>query len=416
MESVREPAGSSRRAAIDAPFGPFDDYLNVQILNQLSKFVTQPKTTSEEEDALRRADVDDITVFRNIDRLFLDDTLLSRMLEIFLLRPQPLNDMLRFVVAVVQTRLELCIPEAFSMVPPKILWPWTLARGVRSSLANALADSMCSQIQYGPWIDWWELSRTDSEWSTALAFLVLLANSNEIPSAVPRLIHVSTQYAIKQDFYWSPLDVFSYQMRIMVQCDDNWPVRSLMLLAHSLELLKAEEAARCFTYVVLVSFIDPTGYPDGRSHRRLLERARLDTLADDNVMRPSPQRIAVLLEAARIILRKYTSEHTESQSRFPLDIQELLEFVLDAIPIVQKRQSGFDLSDPLTPMSHSDEPSLSRVLTDLFTTSQTVHSLLEFFVRNPQHLPIPTDGSYHRSSFPELVSNVRCSLQVRKTY
>ncbi|KAF7795419.1 hypothetical protein EIP86_006577 [Pleurotus ostreatoroseus] len=389
------------------PFGPFTDYLNIRILNQLSKFFTQPKAASKEEDDLRSAEVNDLMVFRNIDHSFLDDTLLARMSDALKLRPPPVKDMLQFVLAVVRHRLELCIPEALSEVSPKVLWPWTLTRGVRSSLADALAESMCSQLLVGSSIDWGELFGRDSEWSTSFAFVVLLTDPNEIPSAALRLIHASTQSAIERPSYWNSLDVISYPMRNLVQYDDSWPVQSLMLLVRSLELLKAEEAACCLAYVVHVSFIDPTGRPNKRSYRQLLERARI---ADDHtVMQPTPQRIVVLLEAARVILHKYTLEQTDGRNEFPSAIEDLLEFVLDVIPIVQERQSDFDLSDPLTPMSHSDEPSLSRVLTDMFTTPQLIHSLLDLFFRNPRHLPIPTDSSYHKQSFPELVGDVRCS-------
>ncbi|KAF7795426.1 hypothetical protein EIP86_006584 [Pleurotus ostreatoroseus] len=381
MEPTSGHAGSSRRAAIDAPSGPFDDYLNIPILKKLAEFVTERKAASTEEDDLRRVDSNDTIIFRNIDRLFLDDTLLAKMLEILLLRPQPLNDMLRFVVAVVQSRLELCIPEALSEGFSKISWPWTLTRGVRSSLADALAESMCSQLLHSSSIDWWELSRRDSQWSASFAFVVLLTNPNEILSAGSRLIHASTQYAIERDFYWNPLDVFSYQMRTLVQYDDSWPVRSLVLLAQSLEQLKAEDAARCLANVVHASFIVPTGMPYGRSYRALLEVA---SIADDDTdMQPTPQMMVVLLEAARVILHKYTLEQTESQDTFPPDFEDLLEFVLDTIPIVKGRQSDFVLRNPLTPMSHSDEPSLARVLTDLFTTPQTIHSLFDFFVLFP---------------------------------
>ncbi|KAF7795418.1 hypothetical protein EIP86_006576 [Pleurotus ostreatoroseus] len=384
-ESTEEHAGSLRRYPLDDTLDAFDEYLNIQIFKKLSKsveFVTQPKAASKEEDDLRKAEVDDVTIFRNIDHLFLDDTLLARMLDILMLRPRPLNDMLRFVVAVVQSRLELCIPGTLSEVSPKVLWPWTLTRSVRSALVDALAESMCSQLQHGSSIYWRWLSDRDSDWSASFAFVVLHTDPYEIPSAVPRLIHASTQCAIKHLSY-SPLDGFSYQMRTL-----------------SLKLLKAEEAVRCLAYVVHVSFIDPRGSPDRRTYRLLLDR--LDTLADeDNVIQPSQQRISVLVEAAGVVLHKYTFEQTESQDTFPSDFEDLLEFVLDAIPLVEERHSGFD--EPLVHPSHSEEPSLSQVLTDLFTTPHTAHSLLDFFVRNLRHVLLPTDSSYRYQFFPNLL-------------
>ncbi|KAF7795416.1 hypothetical protein EIP86_006574 [Pleurotus ostreatoroseus] len=409
MDPAGEYAESSRRAAMDAPFGPSDDYLNIRILNQLSKFVTESKAASKEEDDLRRADTDDIIIFRNIDRLFLDDTLLARMLDILILRPHPLHGLLRFVLAVVQSRLELCIPAALSEVSSYVFWPWTLARGVRRSLVDALAGSMHSHLLHSSSIDGRALSRRDSEWSISFAFIILLTNPNEITSAVPRLIRVSTQHAVETDFDWNPLDVFSYQMRNLVQCDDSWPERSLMLLARSLELLEAEEAAHCLAYVAYMSFTEPARLLERNSYQRLLERARLETLDDndndddDDAMLLSPQRIVVLLEAARVILRKYIFEQSESRSESPSNIQDLLGFVLDAIPIVQHRLN-VDLSILFT--STSDEPGLSRVLIDLFTTPHTIHSFLDFLIHHPRHLLIPTDPSYHDQSFPELVGAI----------
>ncbi|KAF7795415.1 hypothetical protein EIP86_006573 [Pleurotus ostreatoroseus] len=70
--------------------------------------------------------------------------------------------------------------------------------------------------------------------------------------------------------------------------------------------------------------------------------------------------------------------------------------------------SDLDLRKPLTP---SNGPGLYQVLTGLFTTPHTIHSLLGFFVVDPRYLLIPTDIPYHDRSFPDLVSKVNCSKE-----
>ncbi|KAF7800075.1 hypothetical protein EIP86_011318 [Pleurotus ostreatoroseus] len=310
------------------------------------------------------------------------------MSDTLILRPLPVMDTLQFVVAVVRHRLELCIPEALLQASPKVTWPWTLARGVRNSLVNALAESMCSQLLHSSSIDWKSLSSRDSEWSTSLAFIIWLTNPNEIPSAVPRLIR--TLYnGTGQSCY-----------------DLCWPVRSLLLLARSLELFSVEEATHCLILVVYASFIDPTKRSDGRSYERLLARARYHKTSYQyhyDTLHPT-QEIVALLEAARVILHRYIREQTESRDSLPPHIEELLRFVLDGMPFLQDRLS-VDIEAPLYPTL--DESSLIHLLADLSTTPHTIHSLLDFLVHNPQYL-LGAD-EYPNWSFSLAMWEVSCS-------
>ncbi|KAF7795414.1 hypothetical protein EIP86_006572 [Pleurotus ostreatoroseus] len=289
----------------------------------------------EEEDNLRSTVDNDLIIFRRIDASFFDDNLLSLMQKSLQLQPRPLRYTLNFVTNIFKSRLgsHLVNSPAQPGLPQKIPWPWTLSRISRAAMAGILADSMAYELSYHRPRHWKKLSETDSEWSICLAFIILLVAPKDVPSSVPRLIQVLTQDVLKGDLNWNPLDIFSYQMKILAQYDDSWPGRSLVFLAQSIELLKAEDASRCLAYVAYASFVAPDEELDEDSYRSLLERTRPNTfVGDGDTILPSPQRIATLLDAARVILHKYTLEQTDSDE-FPYCIEDLLDFVFDALPI-----------------------------------------------------------------------------------
>ncbi|KAF7793653.1 hypothetical protein EIP86_004768 [Pleurotus ostreatoroseus] len=369
---------------------------------------------SEEEDDLRSIVDNDLIVFRHIDSSFLDDNLLSLMQQSLQLQPRPLNDTLNFVIIIFKSRLGSypVKSSAQSDLPDSILWPWTLSRMARAAMAGILADSVVYELSYRRPRRWRMLSKTDSVWSTCLALIILLVTPHEIPSPVSRLIQALAQDVLKGRICRNPLDVFSYQMRTLAQHDASWPVRSLMLLAQSLELLRAEDAAHCLAYVTHTSFIAPDGHPIEDIYQRFLGRAGSNTLASDgDVILPSAQSIVTLLEAARVILHRYTLEQTDTVVQFSPSIEGLIAFVLDAIPVIRETLFSNDLRESLTTTA-LDEHGLDRALTDLFTTPNTTQALLHFFLYRPRHLPTPNNPSYHDKSFRNLMCNVNCSLHI----
>ncbi|KAF7795434.1 hypothetical protein EIP86_006592 [Pleurotus ostreatoroseus] len=277
-------------------------------------------------------------------------------------------------------------------------------------MAGILADSMAYELRHDRPTNWTRSSAIVPTWNASFAYIVLFVKPSENPSGVPRLIDALAQDIDSADAEWSPLDAFSHQIRTLGRCGPDWPARSLLFFAQSLKLLKARNAERCLARVAHASFVDQEGRPNRDTYRRLLVRTRLDTLVDDaEVVAPTPQRLVALLEVARVILHKCALDDTGNRDGFPAGIMDLLTFVLDAVPIVNRALPDVDLRKSLTTTTASEEPGLYRALITLFTTPHTIHPLFFFFTLNPRHLLIPTDASYHDRSFPDLVSTVICS-------
>lgn len=139
---------------------------------------------------------------------------------------------------------------------------------------------------------------------------------------------------------------------------------------------------------------------------------------DVHVIAPTPPTIAILLDLARIVLHKFVLEQTQRLDRFSYTTRQLLEFVFDAIPKVKESLPDTDFDKPLIPGSDGSSFGLYRVLTYLFTTPHTIHSLLNYFIEHPDHLLITSNMSCNDgpSSFPNLVSDLRLSRELQQTF
>ncbi|KAF7795417.1 hypothetical protein EIP86_006575 [Pleurotus ostreatoroseus] len=407
VASAENPVPSQPIASVRAPMpdsssgGTSEDNTNLLI---------------EEEDQLVSIENNDLVVFRHIDISFFDDNLLTLTQKSLQLQPRPLRPTLEFVTRIFQSRLGFHLPGSTTQpdLPQRLLWPSTLSQVARVALAEIIADSMAYELIHNRPTGYTRLSMTNSIWSSSFIFIILLVTPCEIPSGVHHLIQV-----IAQDFdptsEWSPLDDFAYQMRTLRQHDSTWPTRSLMFFSRSLDLIKAIKAENCLSYITFASFL-------GQSHVALLlwdyqhllqlATSQPKPSAGDDVIPLTLQTTVVLLDMARVILHKYTLEQTDTEYKykFPSHISDLLEFVLGAILFIKKRRLDVERHKPRTPTA-SDEPGLYQVLADLFTTSHTTHSLLDFFIKGHLQLLIPTNISRPDWSFSDLMGNVQCSRE-----
>lgn len=362
-------------------FDYHDDYLDLGVLNKLyTSHVVKEITVPEEEDKIRSADRQDPTIFSNIDVAFFDDSLLTNMPRALSQRPPPLRDTLRSVITIVRGR----IGPSLSKTPAESTrerepWPWTLSQRARVALVDMLVESMVHDLQYidRDLQDWARLESLESEWAASFVFLIFLVSPYEAaPNSVARLFKTFSEYE-----WWTPFDVFSYQMRTLARSDPDWPARSLLFLAQSLDAVNAEKSEECLRRVAHWGFVGWDGWMRADTYRRLLEYTTDE--GDDGIIARTPPTIVALLEVARVVLQNYISEQTQDLDEFPEGISRLLEFVLDATPRVQDL-SAVDFNKPLT--RASDGPGLCRVLTDLFTTPQTVGQLLRFFATRAELL------------------------------
>ncbi|KAF7796193.1 hypothetical protein EIP86_007367 [Pleurotus ostreatoroseus] len=392
-----------------AGFDAFDDSMNLRVFDRL--FVLYHSNPDadiivEEEDEIRGAENHDLSIFKNIDSSFLDDSLLSNMREALKLRPRSSNDTLRFVLAIFRGRLGSYLPEQPSI--NKVAWPWTLSHSTRTMLCDILADSLYHELLFNPHLDWKALSEQDSEWSGSFIFIICLVPPREsIPSSVGSLLQAIVKYS-RENEGWSPMDVFSYQIRAVTRHHHDWPVRSMLFLFQSLKTLEAEVAEKCLQYIAHTTFVAHTG-PVHKIYDYLLTELEHPFTHANDIVAPTPEILGVLLELGGIILHKYTAEQAQNQEKLTTlssSMRDLLNFVLTAVSKSQNILPNFTLRTPLTSVSSGTE--LASVLADLFVTPRMTFPLLSFFITR-SHFLVPLDTVHGSNSFPELVRRVRRS-------
>lgn len=386
-------------------FDYHDDYMDLGILSKLSSHFVEEVTVPEEEDKIRSADEKDTVIFSNIDIAFFDDSLLTNMPKAFSQRPPPLRAILQSVITIFQGRVgPLLFKGPAGNTKQRESWPWTLSQRARVALVDMLVEGMVHDLHHVErgLICWDRLQTPDSEWAKAFVCLILLVSPREVaPRSVTRLFKVLQDYNS-----WGPFNVFAFQIRTLARYDPDWPTRSLLFLARSLDRLSAEKSEACFQCVVSRGYVNQLRWQQTDTYCRLLERNWDDS--DGDVIAPTLQRLIALLEVACVILHNYTLEQTEGQDEFPQGIRRLLKFVLDATSRVRSL-SKIDFRNLF--IGASDGPGLRLILTDLFTTPQSTRKFLRFFATHTDSL-FSSSCPYDSLSFPHPISSSRESMLI----
>lgn len=411
-ENLQAESASPESEVIQGEFKElqyYDDCMDLEILSELLADVVAEDTVPEEEDVIRSTNRNDLIIFCNVDSAFFDDSLLARLPGALSQRPPPLHDVLRFVKTIVHRRIGLSspsfMPEATS-ARKREPWPWTLSHSTRLAIVDILARTMEYWLHHSP-KKWATLATGDSDWSRSFIFLGSVASTREaLPESVTSMFEWGSEHIGDEPGGWNFFDLLSYQLRAPAKSHPDWPARSLLFLAQSLETLKAEDASRFLQQITYNTFIDSSITPPNNSYGLLLERTTAtDDIHGDCIM-PTTQTIVAVLEVARIILHNVTLEQTQAQDSFPKFTSLLLEFVFDAIPTVLKNLPDASFDQPLT--GPLDGPGLYRVLTDLFTTPHTTRPLLHFLAIHSRFLS-PSSQLDNDRFFLELIAHTDSS-------
>ncbi|KAJ3548792.1 hypothetical protein NM688_g5251 [Phlebia brevispora] len=369
-------------------FPEFSDYMCVNVLRHVfnnNMLVEVPEAPHAHEEAeIRSTDHNDLAVFANIDSLFLDDILLSNMREDLKRRPRPVAEVLPFVATLVRSRGGVLLPIGDEASVPKLPWPWALSQRVRDTLMDILADSMLHELpRIFPrrWDLLADAEGPDQSWIDA--FVLIMALTSPQGSVGSETVNSLLQQLSSCEA-WSALRIFTNQMVAMSKQDSDWASHCLSKIAFTWQASDPTNAARVLSWIVCNSFVDRYIYVSADAFLRLLKRVE-DPNPD--FIAPTPHDVLVIFDIACVILHTYQAKHSTGEGQikqFDDGIDRLLEFVLEAIPKLQKWLPRVDLLRPYIPAAEGID--LEHVLTEFFINPQFTYAYLNFFSRHSQYL------------------------------
>ncbi|KAJ3530782.1 hypothetical protein NM688_g7662 [Phlebia brevispora] len=404
---AQQQAASQPTLTVSIPdsqqFPEFPDYMRISVFRHVfnNTLVEVPEAPYTQEEAeIRSTDHNDLTVFANIDSLFLDDILLSNVREDLKRRPRPVSEVLLFVVRLIRSRAGILPRIADVTSEPKFPWPWSLSQRARNTLVDILADSMLHAF---PRVsrDQWELladaTGPDQSWSDA--FVLIMALTLPQGSVASETVNTLLQQLLSCGT-WSPLTIFTNQMEAMSRQDGGWASYCLSKIALAWQASDPTDAAWNLRRIVCAIFV---GWDEGGDDAFL---RLLDYVEEPNpaFIAPTPRDILVIFDFACVTLHNF--QVTDSTDEYQIEnfnnaIGRLVGFVFKAIPKLEMWLPRVDLRSPHISATRGSD--LNNVLTEFLMNPYFTYRYLLFLSRHSQYL---SPDNAPKTFLPDIVNQM----------
>lgn len=354
-------------------------------MSNFAAYMDQDEAVVHEEDITRNSEANDLVIFRQVDSLFMDDSLLSMMREALQRRPQPGEQVVKFVVEVMSHRSDIAFDDPNIQHTACVPWPWALSLAARASLLDMLADSISSELSRINTAQWSILSAAGPAWAVDALQLIFVLSS---PSITPSQTVTTVLARLLQQSYVSCWMALGNQVKAAadyVTCNsNNWSARVFTCLAPAFALLPPSDAALSLEFIVDCGYLQPSdGAPQScDAYTEILAQARLSSRSSSSNS-VTPEVILILMEVACTVLHRFTLEDEPNASPYfphsPETVEELIKFIFESVSILEK-VSGVVFAEPHTPTGLA----LDKVLVDVLLTPHLVHPFLEILSRQAE--------------------------------
>ncbi|KAJ3532762.1 hypothetical protein NM688_g7377 [Phlebia brevispora] len=367
------------------------------VLFHLLEYPPEEASVDTEEDDIRRSGEKDLVIFNNIDTLLLDDSVLELMRAVLRTRPPLDEKVLGFVVAVIRCRV--CTTSGITTgADARTGHMHILSYGIqvdallptkRMCLVNILSDVL-DRALIKTTVDRWYLDPDEQglDWmDDALALLIaLIPPLHATPDSVACLLR--KLLAPSPDGPYNGCGLLANHIITTVAEDPTtaaWQCHVFSVAAGALAAVEPE----VFKIVVHWSYVSPEDVIDASSNSfaRILAQIKLaQESGEASDCTISLDTLVALVEVAGLILytaaKNYDATHGKSVEHVYPGLNELLEFVAAAVPIIDELCPDIDLTCPRI----SEGVGLDIVFMTLFSVPTLVYSLLEVFTKQPDLL------------------------------
>ncbi|KAJ3549928.1 hypothetical protein NM688_g5129 [Phlebia brevispora] len=364
----------------------FSDCMPAGVIEHLFKNRISKGPVVREENEIRNTDEDDLTIFANIDSLFLDNDLLLSMRDNLKRRPRPVREVVPFVATVTQTRagiLPLSTGEA-SRLGRGRPWPWALSHGMRAALVEMVADSMLHEfprILFGQWeVPAGAVVDQYRTWTDALILIMALASPEHdvVPEIVVRILK-----QLLEDCRWDSSRIFVDSMGETFNRDGDCAAHCLSCMAYALKALQPGAAVERLEWIVNDGFL---GQEANDPFVSLLECVENPV---PGAITLAPRDILVFLDIACIILHNFCEEQKSAGEDdiliYVFRIHRLLRFVFEMIPKMKIWLPDMDFLRSHIPAAEGIG-GLYDVLQHLFMSPRFTYIFLNFLFSHFQYL------------------------------
>ncbi|KAJ3555805.1 hypothetical protein NM688_g2370 [Phlebia brevispora] len=407
-EGSTESASIPLQVPLKSPYSR--DSADIAFLQDLSRrYVLTENASVREEKDIRNSDLSDLIIFRNVDTIFLDDDLLAMMREALRRKSPSCYEVFRFVVSIVQGRLDPLLQKANGQ-SASMSWPWALSYASRVSLIDMIANSLLADPAFEVYAAKWVAYQQADHWYCDAILLILKLSSPQdtMPKTATSLF---TRLLQNDDMAYMLIDLIGSQFEDHDRGDD------FDILLHTFaSVMEALKACESFTSAwafrrIIYRYFEATQHDyvdEDFDVETVLTSAALHVGADGL---PPPENF-LFVEAAAVLLHSFAIADNKSKyvAAFDKYTTALLQFVLKAIQI-------FSI-DPKTPQIFGGI-GLVKMLPTLFTTSGTVYPCLEFFATHHDSLTLEATRTFMldpTESFSLSREAVISLLSTRETY
>ncbi|KAJ3555572.1 hypothetical protein NM688_g2502 [Phlebia brevispora] len=380
---TRQPHGPQDFTIVDAVTTIFSNVKGCDLDEDISSY---------EEDAICHSYENDLAIFREVDLLLLDDSVLETMRLALRQRPPPGVKVLTLAVTSIQRRLNLLLRGLGSRLQTpaadlrKFVEHGSLSPAARTPLMEILADSLQYHFAQNT-VEQWQKHDGEFKWmDDTLALIVgLLPLHNIIPERVTSMF-VEMLRPSRSDGSSVGCAVFARHVVISAcgcPTTGKWQSWAFASIAQALDTLDPHT----LSFIIRWSYLDDPdrtvnedpgsmGQYDGRTYSRLLDRVKAqETDPQSSTAVVDLDVLVTLVELAAIVLNSVakTSEQSHHGRVLAAGTQDLLTFIVEALPLIDESNLNIDFTQPRVPSGIG----LDRLFMQFFTTPALIYSLLD---------------------------------------
>ncbi|KAJ3555570.1 hypothetical protein NM688_g2501 [Phlebia brevispora] len=397
LSCIRDAEGSSETSSSSSSIPTRRDFTIVHVVSTLLNATYHGLDEEDEdwgeEDEMCTTEINDLTIFKQVDAVLADESVLETMWLSLRRYPREGTRVLNSVITTLQNRLNILVnrfrpsreritSDTLELAQHRILSP-----AARTHLMNILADSLLHQLQ-NTTVEQWLQDRNELKWMhDALTLILSLASLHDIvPDRVTAMFRKMLQ-SFGGSFSYAGCAIFAQHTVVFApsyRTPWKWQSSAFTSIAQALGTLDP----RTLGVIVRCSYLtDPFSAPndephnsvhyDSKTYPRLLEHFKPQQATDSvrAAIAIEPEVLKTLIEVAAVVLHAVakTSGNRQQGGVLPSGTRDLLLFILEATPLIERLHPEVDFTRPQIPNGIG----LDQVFMKLFTTPALVYTLLE---------------------------------------